>query len=582
MTHLAPGTRPQTLRQAKRAYAKSSARPAKLSASEIAMAERRAVLQERADRIKEREARRKANLRKKEERREVEREKLMRGGKELEMRGFRVGGSQLDLGRFLPGVGRGGKGEGEGEDGARSRHSPCDNRRSDGDLDGLEDREDDQLRSQRDLGKKGVSFDMFDDGDEQEDRKKPESERQPESDGGENQARDIQKLSCEAGAGTVNRLDLDDPKRALDETQRQWEMGRGRDEIPQKTSTSSISLLREQGRNTAKRLKLETGSLKTQSFSAYGSVEQVKQTGLRHTHIPDKKQPTSTPSRKSPLREICTNSVQRPSSEKPEPYKGMPPPPPRLFPTMVAITSFEDDLFPSNTQVEREISPDSSTKHQNITMKAPNPQAKIPPIPQPRPEYSHDFLDSISTQDLDFSGLFTQVAPSKTSIAPPADPITPPQPQRTLPKHDSITNSFNPQQVKNEFSLHHIHRPKPPLNNNLPTENDLLANISTQDLFSSQSTIPNSPPPSPPPKSLPTSSTTHDPPSSQFPTHIPPPPPRPKISSAVAACTSTSFDLDDEDDGFTADDLATIAVQVELAMSGSSAGTAASAKGDEG
>ncbi|MDI1490090.1 MAG: hypothetical protein OHK93_001290 [Ramalina farinacea] len=588
MPHLAPGTRPQTLRQAKRAYAKSSAKRPKLSASEIAMAERRAVLQERADRIKEREARRKANMRKREERRELERERVMRG--------FKVGASQLDMGRFLPGGGGSGKRGGDGKegggmldlreegDGVRSQHGSCDKGGSGRDLEDLEDGDDEELQHQQQLDKKGVSFDMFDDADEQEGQKKSEAECQLESDAGEKQSHDAGNLSYEPGGGTVNRLDPDEPEGALNETQQQGRTGHELDdEMRPKILASSRSLLREQGRNTAKRPKLETDSVKRQSMSGYVDAEQAKQTESGKPHISDKKQPTATPLKRSPLRERCTNSVQRPVPKKYEASKGMPPP--RSFPTAVAISSFEDDFFPSNTQVEREISPNSSTKHQNITMKAPNPQAKIPPVPQPPAQDSHDFLASISTQDLDFSGMFTQVAPSKTSIAPPADPITPPQVQRPLPKGDAITNPFNPQQGKNESSHHHSHQQNPPLtppsNDNLTTENDLLANISTQDLFSSQSTIPNSHPPSPPPKPLPTSSHTNAHPCSQFPSHIPPPPPRPKISAA-APRTSTSFDLDDEDDGFTADDLATIAVQVELAMSGSSAGTAASAKGDEG
>ena len=99
-----PNSRPQTLRQAKRAYQKSSAKP-KLSASELAAIERRAVLQERADRIRDREARRKANIKRKEERKEREREALLKAGKEVpKVGGIKVGPSQLDLARFLPTV----------------------------------------------------------------------------------------------------------------------------------------------------------------------------------------------------------------------------------------------------------------------------------------------------------------------------------------------------------------------------------------------------------------------------------------------------------------------------------------------
>ena len=101
-----PTTRPQTLKQAKRAYRKSGA-AVRLSASELAQAERRASLQERADRIKEREARRKANLKKREEKIARERETARIVGRpfaEDQRAGSMVGASQLSLGDFLGGV----------------------------------------------------------------------------------------------------------------------------------------------------------------------------------------------------------------------------------------------------------------------------------------------------------------------------------------------------------------------------------------------------------------------------------------------------------------------------------------------
>ena len=94
--------RPQTLKQAKKAYRKSGG-AVRLSESEKAILERRAVLQERADRIKEREARRKANLKRKEERLQREREARHRMGiptpptKER----IQVGPSQLHLSGFM-------------------------------------------------------------------------------------------------------------------------------------------------------------------------------------------------------------------------------------------------------------------------------------------------------------------------------------------------------------------------------------------------------------------------------------------------------------------------------------------------
>lgn len=112
-----PNHRPQTLKQAKKAYRKSGA-TVHLSESELAIIERRIVLQERADRMKEREARRKANIKRKEERNQRERETRARMGiKEPVKEGIaHVGPSQLSLGGFL-GPGEKRKREGEEEEG---------------------------------------------------------------------------------------------------------------------------------------------------------------------------------------------------------------------------------------------------------------------------------------------------------------------------------------------------------------------------------------------------------------------------------------------------------------------------------
>ncbi|KAF6226164.1 hypothetical protein HO133_009030 [Letharia lupina] len=110
--------RPQTLKQAKKAYRKSGA-TVRLSESEKAMLERRAVLQERADRIKEREARRKANLKRKEERVQREREARHRMGIPTPppKEGIHVGPSQSHLSEFMyAGVKRKGENEVEEEE----------------------------------------------------------------------------------------------------------------------------------------------------------------------------------------------------------------------------------------------------------------------------------------------------------------------------------------------------------------------------------------------------------------------------------------------------------------------------------
>ena len=92
---------PQTLRQAKRAY-RNSSKSTRLSAAELAAIERRAVLQERADRIKEREARRKANIKRKEDKAAREKARAIETGRAVSDRNWwKIGSSQLDLGSFL-------------------------------------------------------------------------------------------------------------------------------------------------------------------------------------------------------------------------------------------------------------------------------------------------------------------------------------------------------------------------------------------------------------------------------------------------------------------------------------------------
>lgn len=106
-------SRPQTLRQARRAYQKAGA-TTRLSERQMKQLGRSAELQERADRIKERENRRKANLKKKNERIEREREARCRMGIPSPVKED-VGASQMRLGAFLAvGVGMGMKTKCEG------------------------------------------------------------------------------------------------------------------------------------------------------------------------------------------------------------------------------------------------------------------------------------------------------------------------------------------------------------------------------------------------------------------------------------------------------------------------------------
>ncbi|CAF9913034.1 MAG: hypothetical protein HETSPECPRED_001300 [Heterodermia speciosa] len=99
MASSAVSSRPQTLRQARRAYQKAGA-TSRLSERQRRQLERSAELQERADRIKEREYRRKANLKKKNEKIEREREARSRMGIPSPVKED-VGASQMRLGSFL-------------------------------------------------------------------------------------------------------------------------------------------------------------------------------------------------------------------------------------------------------------------------------------------------------------------------------------------------------------------------------------------------------------------------------------------------------------------------------------------------
>lgn len=91
--------RPQTSRQARRAYQKAGGAP-RLSVVEQRRLERSAELQERAARIKAHNDRAKENKRKKAEKLEREREARKRMGIPEPTR-FKVGSSQLDLGTFV-------------------------------------------------------------------------------------------------------------------------------------------------------------------------------------------------------------------------------------------------------------------------------------------------------------------------------------------------------------------------------------------------------------------------------------------------------------------------------------------------
>lgn len=113
-----PGTpvpkRPQTSKQAKRAYQKSGGTPG-LSKTDLKRLERAAVLQERANRIKKREAQKAVNRQKRMEKEQKEREARKRMGIPEPKKAY-VSPRQERLSQFVRGGGKGKELEAEAED----------------------------------------------------------------------------------------------------------------------------------------------------------------------------------------------------------------------------------------------------------------------------------------------------------------------------------------------------------------------------------------------------------------------------------------------------------------------------------
>lgn len=356
--------RPQTLKQAKKAYRKSTG-AVRLSESEKAMLERRAVLQERADRINEREARRKANLKKKEERVQREREVRHRMGVPTPPRkeGIHVGPSQLHLSGFIYG-------------GAKRK------------------REDDE--DEKDGEESGAQKEKQLVVPEQYERsmEPPRSRQVP------------QAFSTNASTKWMMPSQTMDtiPSKVLDLTLQ-------RNQIPQERTLPARSPLQAKSANpTTIQQKPLARNTKSGEIQANSSHLQ------RLQGSPPNQQPLD-PSNQAPT----TNPpVFKKPPSLPPPTKPDSVPEDYLDFFFVSNTQIQRELSPAPTPPPKTASPNNAT-----SVSLPPPQPPTPPNPpatsNPHPiatDNTADLLAFISTQDLDFSDEPTQLSP----LAPPKPP----------------------------------------------------------------------------------------------------------------------------------------------------------------
>ena len=292
--------RPKTLRQAKNDHRKSGATK-RLSESELSALERRVELQERADRIRDREARRKANLKKKEERIQKEREERQsKGIPEPAKKGFHIGPSQLSLGKFM---------------GA-----------------GQKMKRDEETSGMADIkGEEGVDM-----------------------------------VSKGYQISSIPRTPWRNPLKI----------------IP--PYSSALNLLPD---GAAKKACPKSSNLNSLATSLRSSPTT-----------------TSRPMGPPAKPKLISNSItQRATQEKKLANA------PQSKPSDFVIECW-DDVFASSTQIARELSPPTVATR-------PMPPPSLPPshILSERPtltnDETNDLLDQLSTQDLDFSGVLTQIAP---------------------------------------------------------------------------------------------------------------------------------------------------------------------------
>lgn len=379
--------RPQTSKQAKKAYRKSGA-TVRLSASELAVIERRAVLQERADRIKERELRRKANIRRKEERNQRERDAKVRMGNPSPVKdgGIRVGPSQLFLGGFM-GVGK------------RKRDEDTIDQKE---AEGIEVGNENLLG----MGSRGCQV-------------SPRPWRNP-----------LQIISANSSClpkpwSGLTKLDSSSGKERGPLAENREPMTLLLSGTPaQATSTGSIveqqpingavedEVLQTEGEGLPESQTLSPGSpslrTSTQTETLIPTVQQQPPIKTKEDKVSEEEESEPTECRTIPMGppplpkplELRTTSTA--TQRKPQPIA------PRYRPPDTVEESW-DDFFVSNTQIGRELSPPPIEELPTVApVTKPTTQPSIPP-PLSQKDDTADLLDLICTQDLDFSGIFTQV-----------------------------------------------------------------------------------------------------------------------------------------------------------------------------
>lgn len=369
----------------------------RLSESEKAVLERRAVLQERADRIKDREARRKANLKRKEERVQREREARHRMGVATPpaKEGIHVGPSQLHLSGFM--------------------YAGTKRKREDGEKEVEVDKEEkSEIHTEGELVVQEQHSSPME----------PPPSRQPLQLLSTNAYTNSQRLTSSqiAKANPPKVRDFALQKNAASPKQApalnkdppfQLQKGMREDEVPEPFRSV---LLRAQGMpEIQKRMGLPTLLPPLRRHSQLKAASPISQ----------QKPPQKVES-------IYTSTVKTARNQMPAASTKGPPPPHhpiqattfdsatrQVRPSIPAPPKSEtipeddfDDFFVSNTQIQRELSPPLTPPAKNTPLSlskarlpAPGPLLKPPAAAD---KDTADFLALISTQDLDFSDEYTQ------------------------------------------------------------------------------------------------------------------------------------------------------------------------------
>lgn len=353
--------RPQTLKQAKKAYRKAGA-TVRLSESEKAVLERRAVLQERADRIKEREARRKANVKRKEERVQKEREARHRMGIPTPpaKEGIQVGPSQLHLSDFVyAGVKR--------------------------KMDDGEEEEKSEIEKEGDLVVQ----------EQQTSPMEPLPSRQP-----------LRPVSANANCQrlTLSQSVMENSPKVRDFALEEISVSPKRIPVPSKTPLFHS--------NKGMREDEVPEPLRSVLLKAQRMPESQKRMGMPNPlpplcRPPESKANGSTSQRKPPENiESRYTSTSKAAPNQIEKAPCIPSPKPESVPE-----DCFDDFFVSNTQIQRELSPPPTPPAKNTPFAVSIAQPPTPaPLSKPPAtnENTADLLALISTQDLDFSDELTQ------------------------------------------------------------------------------------------------------------------------------------------------------------------------------